>query len=196
MAQVKKVEVRDAILESAFDLFVSKGYAHTTLAEIATGAQVATSNIYVYFGSKLDVLFAIFGPWLHRQLDDLDRRLAHEPDPRGRLRMILVAIWRDIAEADGGFSHNLMQAISNLGPEEEYSRDLLFECEARVSAMIADCLPCERASIVDDRHLLAHLAIMAQDGFAINFKLNGPSRRLDAIVDMLCDLLLGPENPK
>lgn len=193
MAQVKKIEVRDAILESAFDLFVSKGYAHTTLAEIATGAQVATSNIYVYFDSKLDVLFAIFGPWLHRQLDRLQAQLADAPDPRGRLRLILFAVWRDIPVADSGFSHNLMQAISNLGPEEEYSRELLFECEARVSGMIADCLPPERAAIVDDRHLLAHLAIMAQDGFTINFKLNGPSRRLDAIVGMMCDLLLGPE---
>ena len=192
MAQVKKVEVREAILESAFGLFVSKGYARTTLAEIASGAAVATSNIYVYFGSKLDVLFAIFGPWLHRQLDDLEVRLSQEPDPRRRLRMIFTAIWRDIAEADGGFSHNLMQAISNLGPEEEYSRELLFECEARVSRMIAGCLPPEKASAVDDRHLLAHLAIMAQDGFSINFKLNGPSRRLDAIVEMMCDLLLGP----
>jgi len=40
MAQVKKSEVRDAILAAAFDLFSEKDYARTTIAEIARCAGV------------------------------------------------------------------------------------------------------------------------------------------------------------
>lgn len=191
MAQVKKIEVRDAILESAFALFVSQGYAGTTQAQIAAGAGVTPSNIYVYFGSKLDVLFAVYRPWLMARLDALEARIAATPEPAARLRTLLYALWRDIPADDNGFANNLMQAISNLDSGDEYSRDLLDDCEARVSAMLRDCLPPHRSTLADGRNLLSHILYMAQDGFAISHRLNGPSHRMDAIVESMCELLLG-----
>ena len=41
VVQVKKAEVRDAILKSAFRLFKRKGYINTTTAQIAAGAKVS-----------------------------------------------------------------------------------------------------------------------------------------------------------
>lgn len=189
MAQVKKVEVRDALLDSAFRLFVDQGYARTSLAQIAGGAGVTTSNIYVYFRSKLDILFAVYRPWLMDRLDRLERRLTSIPDEEARLRSLLYALWRDIPADDNCFANNLMQAISNLEAEDEYSRDLLHECETRVSAMLRSCLPPGRQALTDDRNLLAHILYMAQDGLAISHKANGPSHRVDAMVDAMCAML-------
>lgn len=189
MAQVKKAAVRDAILASALAQFAERSYAGTTLADIAAGAGVATSNIYVYFGSKLDVLFAVYQPWLVERLDRLQDELAAVEDPRARLGRILLALWRDIPADGNGFAHNLMQAISSLAPEDRYSRELLLLAEQRVSALLRDCLPPSRHALVEgDR--LAHLLFMAFDGFVINQRLNGPSRRVEAIVDMVAGLLL------
>ena len=56
MAQQKKAAVREAILEGAFQLFSRHGYAATTLAAIARSAKVSQGNIYIYFGSKLEIL--------------------------------------------------------------------------------------------------------------------------------------------
>lgn len=191
MAQVKKIEVRDAILESAFDLFARQGYAKTTLAQIAAGARVTPSNIYVYFGSKLDLLFEVYRPWLMDRLDALEIRLAAIADPKERLRTLLYAVWRDLPQDDNGFANNLMQAISNLDPSDRYSRDLLDSCEARVTSMLRTCLPPERQTLADDRDILAHILFMAQDGLVISYKLNGPAKRMDAMVDAMCGLLAG-----
>lgn len=189
--QVKKSEVRDAILDSAFVLFSEQGYAQTTQAQIARRAGVAPSSLYVYFDSKLDILFAVYRPWLMQRFDELEVRMAKIASPRKRLETTLYTIWRDIPSEDNGFSNNLVQAISNLGPRDRYSRDLLNDCEIRISAMLRDCLPPERTHLADGRNLFAHILFMAQDGFAISFRVNGPSKRMDAMVTAMCDLLMG-----
>ena len=76
MAQVKKAAVREAIIESAFRLFSTRGYNGATLTQIAAGANVSAANVYVYFGSKLDILFAIYDPWLRDRLTRLEADLA------------------------------------------------------------------------------------------------------------------------
>lgn len=189
--QVKKSEVRDAILDSAFILFREQGYAATTQAQIAGRAGVAASSLYVYFDSKLDILFAVYRPWLMRRFDELEARMSGIPDRRKRLETLFFAIWQDIPQEDNGFANNLMQAISNLGPKDNYSRELLDDCETRVSALLRGCLPDDRAHLADERNLFAHILFMAQDGFAITFRINGPSGRMDDMVAGMCDLLLG-----
>lgn len=183
--------MRDAILDSAFALFSEQGYAQTTQAQIAKRAGVAASSLYVYFESKLDILFAVYRPWLMKRFDDLEARMTGNDAPRERLETILYALWRDMPSEDNGFVNNLMQAISNLGPKDKYSRDLLDDCETRISRMIADCLPADRSHLVDERNLYAHILFMAQDGFAISYQINGPSKRMDAMVEAMCDMLLG-----
>lgn len=194
MAQVKKQEVRDALLEGAYRLFCRKGYSGTSMAEIAREAGVSASNIYVYFGSKLDVLYALYDPWLRHRLTTLEKELTRIENPRDRLRHLFTALWRDIPQEEDGFANNLMQALSTAGSDEGYSRDLLLWAEERVSAMIRTCLPPERAALVQ-RSYLAHVIFMAFDGFAMNTRLRGPSRRIQGVVDMMVDLLLGTPPP-
>jgi AcrR family transcriptional regulator len=190
VVQVKKPAVREAILTSAFSLFSRRGYAGTTLAAIAADAGITTSNIYRYYGSKLEILYAVFGPWFTDHLDRLEVRLKRLRTPRARLRAILLALWRDIPEADNGFYNNLMQALATTTPGEGYSRDLITTLESRFSEMIRANLPPSRRHLVR-RNLLAHALFMGSDGFAVNVKLNGPAPRVEDIVELMCDLLIG-----
>jgi AcrR family transcriptional regulator len=192
VVQVKKPAVREAILGSAFALFSKHGYAGTTLAAIAADAGITTSNIYRYYGSKLEILYAVFGPWFSAHLDRLEERLKRLRSPRARLRAILLALWRDIPEADNGFYNNLMQALATTTPGEGYSRDLITRLESRFSEMIRATLPEARRHLVE-RNLLAHALFMGSDGFAINVKLNGPAPQVTEIVDLMCDLLIGDD---
>jgi AcrR family transcriptional regulator len=190
VVQVKKEEVRSAILKATYALFQEKGYNETSVSEIGRVAGVSPSNLYVYFGSKLDILFAIYDPWLRERLRALESELRTIDDPEARLRTIFGTLWRDIPAEDNGFANNMMQALSTGSVEEGYSRELLLWAEERVSAMILDCLPPERAAIAE-RSLLAHVVFMAFDGFAMNHKLRGPSRRIDDIIDLTVALVLG-----
>ena len=73
MVQRKKPEVREAILAAAFRLFASRGYAATMVADIAREARVSPGNVYIYFRSKLEILYEIYDPLLRARIDTLDR---------------------------------------------------------------------------------------------------------------------------
>ena len=190
LAQVKKPEVRDAILASADELFGEKGYAETTVAEIGRAAGVSASNIYVYFDSKLAILYAICEPWLRARIERLGGELAALERPEARLRLIFRTLWLDLPGERNGFANNLMQALSTTKPSDTYSRELLLWSEAKLTELIRQSLPPERAALVDGTYL-AHIVFMAFDGFAINYKLKGPSERIDGMVELMIALLLG-----
>ena len=57
--QRQKDEVRQRILAAALKLFAQRGYQQTTMARIATAADIATGNLYRYFESKEDLFAAV-----------------------------------------------------------------------------------------------------------------------------------------
>lgn len=50
---------RDSILESARQLFKTRGVEKTTMAEIASAAGIATGTVYLYFESKSAIIDAL-----------------------------------------------------------------------------------------------------------------------------------------
>ena len=64
MPQILKMEVKDGILESALDRFLSKGYRSASMQEIAEGAGIAAGNIYNYFKNKEELLTTLIAPVL------------------------------------------------------------------------------------------------------------------------------------
>jgi hypothetical protein len=101
-------------------------------------------------------------------------------------------MWRIIPEKDNGFHYNIIQALSTLKPDDQYSRDLLLELEGRLTGMLRTCIPEERHFLLEDDRL-AHMLFMGMDGFAMGYGLVGPSRRSYAIAEDFCDILLNIE---
>lgn len=190
MAQTKKEDVRAKIVESARQEFEERGYAAATIRGIAQRAGMSPSNVYVYFASKLDLLFAIYDPWLRAQIKTLEEDARRIEDPRLRLRSIIAAMWKTFPEADGAFGTIFIEGLAVSGREGTYSRDLLIWAEERISGLIRSCLPATRAQHFGDT-ALAHILFMAFDGFAVNYGLVGPSRRLDRCLDVMVDLVMG-----
>jgi AcrR family transcriptional regulator len=85
---------RRDILEAAQRLFERDGYAGTTMAAIATEAEVALKTVYLAFETKSGVLRAL---WNLRLRDDRDempvseqpryREVLDQPDPERQLRL-------------------------------------------------------------------------------------------------------------
>lgn len=195
MVQVKKSKVREAILSSAFTLFRERGYTATTLAAIASRAGIATASLYVYFDSKLAILFEIYRPWLEAHFERLEQRLAQVTDRRRRLELILTTFWSEIPAAENGFANNLMQAFADVEAPETYNTGVLELLKTRLSALLADSLPPERGALVrDDR--LVHLLFMAFDGFVLNYHMNQALDRNPGIIALFCALLEGRPIPK
>jgi AcrR family transcriptional regulator len=190
MSQVKKPEIRESILRSANQLFSRQGYHATTLAQIARGAGVSPANVYVYFGSKLDILYAIYDPWLRRRLVDLGKRLRRLKDRRRRLRLLLGTLWREIPAAHNGFANNLMQAVSTASPHDSYDPALLHWVEQEIAAMLRETLPGERGLALGHRSF-THVLMMAFDGFVINRHLRPRSPCSDETIEAMCRLAFG-----
>ncbi len=190
MVQVKKKEIRQAILDSAYDLFSERGYHSTTLQDIAEFAGVGVSSLYSYFPSKLHLLYAVFEPWHKDAFQQLEKRVLRLKSPRDRLRAVLLGLWRDIPIANIGLTNSLMEALASADPEQKKPVPLLKWTEERLTKLLSDALPTGSAEQLDC-DALSTLFIMAYDGFVINRRLND-LRDIERLSDAMCDILLGP----
>ena len=185
MVQRKKEGVRDAILEAAFRLFSERGYSETSIPAIAREAGYSTANVYVYFKSKIDILYTLYTPWLEERLDKLERSLRRISDPQERLRRLLLALWRDLPRASNGFANNVMQAVSTSNGSGDYDPRLRQLFQGRVARWIQECLDVTAS----EGEMLAAVVLMAFDGFAMNVRLvHGVA--CDAAIARLFSLLL------
>jgi AcrR family transcriptional regulator len=190
VGQVKKPEVRAAILKTALQLFSRKGYARTTLEDIARGSAVSTANVYVYFRSKLEILYAIYDPWMRERLNSLETRMAALESPEEKLRLLLTTLWRNMPAEKHGFVNNIMQAISSATARDRYRPTLLKWMEQHLERMLREALPPARRRRLEGARL-AHLLVMAFNGYIIYHHVN-PKAPLDAAtVDAVCAMLLG-----
>jgi AcrR family transcriptional regulator len=190
VAQFKKKQVRQAIVDSAYDLFSERGYHSTTLQDVAEYAGVGVSSLYSYFPSKLHLLYAVFEPWHKDAFEQLEKRVLRLKQPRERLRAVLLGLWRDIPSANIGLTNSLMEALASADPEQKKPIPLLMWTEQRLSKLLNHALS-ENGIGQVDQDALSTLFIMAYDGFVINRRLND-LRDIERLSDAMCDILLGP----
>jgi AcrR family transcriptional regulator len=189
VAQVKKKEVRDAILESASALFSRDGYHATTLNAIAKRAKLGVGSIYLYFPSKLHLLYEIYRPWFQAWMFDLERQVSAVRTPQQKLKKLVVGLWHDFPARNPGLANSLMEALASSAAEDGKPNDLLAWTEREVTKSLAAILPENKHYLLagDD---LAHVLMMAQDGFIINYRW-GDIRSVDAFVDKISHILFG-----
>lgn len=190
MVQFKKKQVRQAIVDSAYDLFSERGYHSTTLQDVAEYAGVGVSSLYSYFPSKLHLLYAVFEPWHKDAFEQLETRVLRLKTPRERLRAVLLGLWRDIPSANIGLTNSLMEALASADPKQKKPIPLLMWTEQRLSKLLNHAQSENGIGRVD-QDALSTLFIMAYDGFVINRRLND-LRDIERLSDAMCDILLGP----
>jgi AcrR family transcriptional regulator len=190
MAQVKKQKVRDAIVDSAYRLFRDRSYLRTSVAEIARNAGIVPSHIYVYFASKLEIFYAVYEPWLNKRLSRLERQLSKIEDADQRLIEIIDAFWIKLPAEDNGFANNLMQAVSTADENEPYRSDLLSRFEKTLSQLLRRALPDGRLND-DECDRLAHILLMAYDGFIVRSHVGGTRPDMHEIVVTMAKVVTG-----
>lgn len=189
MAQVKKEDMRNAIMMAAFDLFSERGYSSTTVAAIAKASSMTVANLYVYFPSKILLLYAVYKPWLTSKLEEIETATMRYRSPETRLRRLILGLWRDIPSTDHGMANALVEALATTPPDDKKPNDLLLRVEDFLTELLIRILPEERHHLVADG-LISHLMWMAFDGFAINRRL-GDVRDMDTLTDHWIAMLLG-----
>lgn len=180
---------REQIAQAALALFQRQGFTATKMAQIAAATDMTAANLYVYFDSKLAILYEVYRPWLRTQLDALSAHVRAQTDREQRLRRLLVGLWQEIPGADANFANALIDALAQRRARAEPSSAFLNEVEVAVGALLRECVGLQGAACVDDA-MLSRLIWMAFDGFVINRRLGG-ARDIEAIVALMVELVLG-----
>lgn len=106
----KKAKTRAAIQEHALRLFREKGYAETTVQEIAAAAEVSPATFFRYFPTKEDtVVFDRLDP----VMIDLFRAQPPELNPTEALRATLNDSLRTLSEEEWELESQRQQLVLN-----------------------------------------------------------------------------------
>jgi AcrR family transcriptional regulator len=116
-------DARSRVLIAAVDLFAEQGYDGTSVAEVIRRAGVAKGGFYHHFASKEDLLYAVYGDLISRQLAAMDDILARGLPAAETLRALLVDL---VVSTAGSLKQALVfwREMHKLGPgrAEEYRR--------------------------------------------------------------------------
>lgn len=140
----KKALTRRALARAALRLFTEKGFAETTVAEIAAAAHVSTKTFFNYFASKEDVAFADFHQRMELTLGVIAERGGDETVPQLLQRVCdralsLVASSESVFDlADGRTRLGLITREPALRAR---SLELMHMGQRRLAAALAEAYP-------------------------------------------------------
>ncbi|MEV7779022.1 TetR family transcriptional regulator [Kitasatospora sp. NPDC088351] len=106
----KKQRTRDALVHAAHGLFLTQGFAGTTVDEIAAVVDVSQRTFFRYFANKDEVALAVMADAEDYFIECLRRRPAEE-NPLQALRAAIVQSWRDLGSGDLGGPGSITSAL-------------------------------------------------------------------------------------
>jgi AcrR family transcriptional regulator len=124
----KKQRTRQQIVDVATRLFAEKGYAETTLAEVAEEAEVALSTIFNYFPSKPDIVFAL----QDALIESARERIVDRPEAESAKDAVIAWVTETLPSVERPYTETIrrLSAIVPSNPEliaEERLRHALLE---------------------------------------------------------------------
>jgi AcrR family transcriptional regulator len=175
--------MRERILETAARLFVERGYAATSVRDIAAELGIANPSLYYHFSSKADLLAHLLAVPLARVQEAVEQaeHLRGEQRTRRLVRGLLEAL-----EVHSGIA---VTAARDAGALPAPQRDLARAAQPHVIALLAD------SAAGDQRELKATMAAAAVEGAVLALlrdsrSADGFVARLRADTDTITDLAL------
>ena len=174
LRKAQKEMTRKLLLDAGLDLFMSKGYATTTVDDIASAAGTTRVTFYAYFPSKVDLMKALISERLNAELDRIpsaehgstERELVAvvEDGSRERIRTWLAATSKRW-EAIRPYTTTAFEAAT-VDPE---IRELLAEWLNEAIGDIKDGLDRADRFSAGTRHFRSVIAITELDHVARNW---------------------------
>jgi AcrR family transcriptional regulator len=111
----KAEETRARILNSALQLFREKGFDETTMRDVAAAAEMATGAAYYYFGSKEELVMALYVRSNEEKRTFLPAAIERSTDLRKRLHAIIDANFEQFAD-----HRRLFRALARIGMDPSH----------------------------------------------------------------------------
>jgi AcrR family transcriptional regulator len=133
------LDVRDRIEASALKLFSEKGYAGTSLREIAEAARTTKPMIYYYFGSKEGLFASTLGSRLQEFGDAVDAATQADDDPCDKIRQFADSYLRYFQSQEPHIAF-VLREVFGLGADimAEFGRSLDQRIVARLKRVLSE----------------------------------------------------------
>ena len=133
------LEVRERIVASALRYFSEKGYAGTSLREIAEAARTTKPMIYYYFKSKEGLYASTLGDLLQAFADAIDRATHVGDGPREKLRAFADAYLGYFQEREPHIAF-VVREVFGLGADimSEFGRNLEQRIRSRLKRIVEE----------------------------------------------------------
>lgn len=109
------------IINSAKDIFISKGFNNSTMNDIANMSDLSRRTLYLYFHNKEEILLTIAVNTLEKLLQEIDED--NRPEFSGLDQLLLIANkYRNLFLTDAGsfqFVPNFTSCVYSLGIDNE-----------------------------------------------------------------------------
>jgi len=135
-------EKREQILAAAAKVFARDGYDRTSVDKVAQACQISKANIYHYYSSKDEILFAILDTYLRGLRDRICNLDLKELDSAERFKATILEIL--LAYQGANDEHRIQTAGFGILPEEQqktlrtYQRDLVQHLSRLISENAPD----------------------------------------------------------
>jgi AcrR family transcriptional regulator len=93
-AEEKANRKRREISQAAIGEFLAKGYAGTSMDDVAAAARVSKQTVYKHFGSKEELFVAIIEATVGEVMNEVFERVSTSPDHHGELAQELFTMGR------------------------------------------------------------------------------------------------------
>jgi AcrR family transcriptional regulator len=201
MATAKAEETRNRILDAALELFRERGFAQTTMRDVASAAGVATGAAYYYYRSKEELVLAFYVRTDEEMREAFAKALAASKTLEKRMRGLIEAKFTQFAQHRALLTALLKAGVdprdplSPFGEETRMVRDENIAWYARALEGSDVKLPADIAPHVPRLLWLYHMGIIY---FWITDESPGQQRTqrlLDATLDLVVSLLKASSLP-
>jgi TetR/AcrR family transcriptional regulator, cholesterol catabolism regulator len=186
----------EQILDAAARLFRDRGFAGTTLRDVAAAAGILLGSLHYRFATKEAILVALMERGVSRALAGLREAVEGVDDPIERLRRALAAHLRTLVSGDDAVYVLLYDWRTMRGAARQAVVRLRDRYDARWDGIVTELADSGVLRRGVDRRLLRLLGLGAINWVATWYRPGGgstPEQIADALVDALTRGVFSPE---
>ncbi len=176
------------MLDAAEEIFGERGYAGTSMDEIAARVGVSKPLVYQYYGSKDGLFVACLSRLRARLLESVSSVVFEAPDAEQALYAGLTEWFRFLDEHPRAWSVMVDEGMLTAGPAAEAADQVRADFVGLIASMVRLNLPADRETSDDQIQVIAQSLSGATERLAIWRSRNGGRPAPEQVAKSLMDL--------
>jgi AcrR family transcriptional regulator len=176
------------MLDAAEEIFGERGYAGTSMDEIAARVGVSKPLVYQYYGSKDGLFVACLARLRARLLESVSTVVFEAPDAEQALYAGLTEWFRFLDEHPRAWSVMVDEGRLTAGPAAEAADQVRADFVGLIEDMVRLNLPSDRETTDDEIQVIAQSLSGATERLAIWRSRNGRRPAPEQVAESLMDL--------